>query len=129
MNKIINNFLLAGGKFISEMHLNQPGFTSSACWPINKNKEQIQTFKETGDSRYIYQNEPGKSLKILKIGFEEQLLITYYVRKHLILLKTQNMVDIDADWLDWFIKVLIKSLLALILQEILLKVELFQTKN
>ena len=31
MNKIINNFLLAGGKFISEMHLNQPGFTSSAC--------------------------------------------------------------------------------------------------
>ena len=129
MNKIINNFLLAGGKFISEMHLSQPGFTSSACGPINKNKEQIQTFKETGDSRYIYQNKPGKSLKILNTGFEEQLLITYYVRKHLILLKTQNMVDIDVHWLDWFIKVLIKSLLALMLQEILLKIKLFQTKN
>ena len=32
--------------------------------------------------------------EILKIYLEEQLLIKYYVIKHLILLKIQNMVDI-----------------------------------
>ena len=40
-----------------EMRLRQPGFTYSACWPFTKNKEQIKNIKETGDSRYIYQNE------------------------------------------------------------------------
>ena len=57
MNEIINRFLLAGDKFVPEMHLKQPGFTYSACRPFTKNKERIKTFKETGDSRYIYQNE------------------------------------------------------------------------
>ena len=37
-----------------EMHLRQSGFTYSACRPFTKNKERIQIFKETGDSRYIY---------------------------------------------------------------------------
>ena len=37
------------------MLLRQPGFTYSACKPFTKNKERIQKFKETGDSRYIYQ--------------------------------------------------------------------------
>ena len=35
------------------MHLKQPPFT--------KNKETIQKFKETGDSRYIYRNELDKA--------------------------------------------------------------------
>ena len=39
-----------------EMHLRQPGFSCSACGPFTKNKERIQKFKETRDSRYIYQN-------------------------------------------------------------------------
>ena len=43
-----------------EMHLRQPGFTYSACRPFTKNKEGIQKFKETGDSRYIHQNEIDK---------------------------------------------------------------------
>ena len=34
MNKIINKFLLAGDKFMPEMHLKQPGFTYSACGPF-----------------------------------------------------------------------------------------------
>ena len=54
-------FLLAGDKFIPEMHLRQPGFTYSACGTFTKNKERIQKFKETGDSRYIYQNELDKA--------------------------------------------------------------------
>ena len=56
MNEIVNKFLLAGDSFMPEMHLGQPRFTYSACWPFTKNKERIQKFKETGDSRYIYQN-------------------------------------------------------------------------
>ena len=52
---IVNKFLLAGNKFMSEMQ--QPQFTYSACGPFTKkpkkNKE-IQNFQETGDSQYIY---------------------------------------------------------------------------
>ena len=59
MNDIINKFLLAGDKFMPEMHLRQPGFTYSACGPFTKNKE-IQKFKQTGDSIYIYRNELDK---------------------------------------------------------------------
>ena len=41
--------------------LRQPGFTNSACGPFTKNKERIKKFKETGSSRYIYQNELDKT--------------------------------------------------------------------
>ena len=61
MNEIINKFLLAGDKFKPEMHLRQPGFTYSACGTFTKNKERIQKFTETKDSRYIYQNELNKA--------------------------------------------------------------------
>ena len=53
MNKMVSKFFLAGDKFMPEMHLRQPGFTYSACGPFPINKERIQEFKETGDSRYI----------------------------------------------------------------------------
>ena len=39
-NEIINRFLLAGDKFMPEMHLKQPGFTYSACEPLTKNKKR-----------------------------------------------------------------------------------------
>ena len=42
MNDIINTFLLAGDKFIPDMHLKQPGFTYSACGKFTKNKERIK---------------------------------------------------------------------------------------
>ena len=61
MNDIINKFLLAGDKFMPEMHLRQPGFTYHACGPFTKNKERIQKFKQTGDSRYIYKKELDKA--------------------------------------------------------------------
>ena len=46
MNKIINIFLLAGDKFMTEMHLRQPGFTYSACGPFTENKERIKKLKK-----------------------------------------------------------------------------------
>ena len=61
MNNIINKFLLAADKFMPEMHLQQPGFTYSACGPFTKHKERIQKFKETGDTHYIYRNELDKA--------------------------------------------------------------------
>ena len=33
MNAIVNKLLLAGDKFMPEMHLKQPGFTYGACGP------------------------------------------------------------------------------------------------
>ena len=61
MNEIVNTFLLAGDKFMPEMHLRQPQFAHSACGPFTKNKERIQKFKETGDTSYIYKNELDKA--------------------------------------------------------------------
>ena len=61
MNEIVNKFLLAGDKFMLEMHLKQPRLTYSACGPFTKNKERIKKFKETGDTSYIYKNELDKA--------------------------------------------------------------------
>ena len=40
MNEIVNKFLLAGDKFMPEMHLRQPGFTYSACGPTIYKKQK-----------------------------------------------------------------------------------------
>ena len=61
MNNLINKFLLAGDKFIPEMHLRQLQFTYNACGPFTKNKQRIQKFEETGDTNYIYKNELDKA--------------------------------------------------------------------
>ena len=42
-----NRFLLAAVKFITKMHLIQPGYTSSASGPFTRNKKRIQKRKET----------------------------------------------------------------------------------
>ena len=60
MNNIINKFLLAGDKFMPEMHLRQPQFVYSACGPFTGHKERIKEFKRTADTRYIYRNELNK---------------------------------------------------------------------
>ena len=61
MNNIINKFLLAGDKFMPEMHLRQPRFVYSACGPFTRHKERIKEFKRTGDTCYIYRNELNKA--------------------------------------------------------------------
>ena len=61
MNKIVDKLLLAGDKFMPEMHLKQFRLTYIACGLFTKNKERIQKFKETGDSSYIYKNELDKA--------------------------------------------------------------------
>ena len=61
MNNIINKFLLAGDKFMPEMHLRQSQFVYSACGPFTRHKEKIKEFKQTGDTRYIYRNDLDKA--------------------------------------------------------------------
>ena len=56
----MNKFLLAGDKFMPEMHSKQPGFTYSACGPFTKNKEIFQKFMQTGNTDYIYKNNLDK---------------------------------------------------------------------
>ena len=61
MNKIINKLLLAGDKFIPELHLRQPGFTQSACKPFTKHCKRIQIFRETSNLKHIYKSELDKA--------------------------------------------------------------------
>ena len=61
MNEIINKFLLVGDRFMSEMHLKQPGFIYSACGPFTKNKERIQKFKKQEIQAIFTKNELDKA--------------------------------------------------------------------
>ena len=84
INEMVNKFLLAGDTFMSEMHL-----AYSACGPFTKNKERIQKFKETRDSRCIYQNELDKACFQHDMAYgdfkdlaREKHLIKYCLTKH-----------------------------------------------
>ena len=61
MNKIVNKLLLAGDKFMPEVHLKQPSFTYTACDPFTKNKERIEKFVQTGNTNFIYKYELDKA--------------------------------------------------------------------
>ena len=61
-NSIINTFLLAGDKFMSELHLRDPIVgTYSACVPFTKHAQRIQDFLNTGKLGYIYKNDLDKA--------------------------------------------------------------------
>ena len=55
MNNIINKFLLAGDKFMPEMHLRQPQFVYSACGTFTRHKERIKEFN------LLYRNKLDKA--------------------------------------------------------------------
>ena len=57
---MINKFLLAGNKFMPEMHLKNIGFAYSASGPFTKNKERVKNLKKQ-HWRDIYQNELDKA--------------------------------------------------------------------
>ena len=99
------------------MRLRQPGSTYSTYGSSTKNKERIQIFKGTGDSRDIYQNKLEKACfqHCMAYGNFKDLLrraaSDIYVINNLILLKFQNMMDIKEELLQWFINVLTKHFL------------------
>ena len=61
MNEIVNNFLLAGDKFMPELHLKQPGITCNACGSFSKNKERIEKFIQSGNTDFVYKSELDKA--------------------------------------------------------------------
>ena len=61
MNDTVSKFLLAGDKFMPEIHLKQPGSPYSACHPFTKNKEKIEKFMQPGNTDFIYKNDLDKS--------------------------------------------------------------------
>ena len=142
MTEIVNKFLLSGNKFMPEMRLRQPGFTSSDCGPFTKNKERIKKFKETEDSRYIYQNELdnvcfqhdmgyglyGYGLGVIDFKYLSWRTFADKELKRLVLLKIQSMIDIKQVVLQGFIKkVYYHGLLPL--QVVVLKMNIFLIRN
>ena len=104
MNNKINKFLLAGDKFIPEMHLRQPQFTYSACGPFTKHKQKIQKSKETGDTNYIYKNELDEACFAHDAAYSDSKDLTKRTAADRILrnrafniAKHQNMMGIKED--------------------------------
>ena len=61
-NSIVNKFLLAGDKFMPELHLVDPIVgTYSTCGPFTKHTQRIQDFLNTGKLSYIYKNDLDKA--------------------------------------------------------------------
>ena len=97
----------------------------------------MQKFIETGDSKFIHQNEIDKGCfqhDMAYGGFKNLPRRTIadknYVIKHLVAQKVQNMVDINAGLLQWFIDFLIKILLRLEINLLRMeRLKLHQTKN
>ena len=61
----------ARDKFIPKTHLKEARFTYRACEPFTKNKKRIQTFKETWDSLYTYQNKLDKACFQLDMDYRD----------------------------------------------------------
>ena len=76
MNNTINNLLLAGDKFMPEIHLRQPQFTYSACGPFTKNEQRIKKLKETGDTNYICKNELDKACFVHDAAYSDSKDLT-----------------------------------------------------
>ena len=76
MNNTINKLLLAGDKFMLEIHLRQFQFTYSACGPFTKHKQRFQKFKETGDTNYIYKNELDKACFVHDAAYSDSKDLT-----------------------------------------------------
>ena len=76
MSNTINKLLLAGDKFMLEIHLRQPQFTYSACGPFTKHEQRIQKFRETGDTNYIYKNELDKACFVHDAAYSDSKDLT-----------------------------------------------------
>ena len=76
MNNTINKLLLAGDKFMPEIHLRQPQYTYSACGPFTKHEQRIQKFRETEDTNYIYKNELDKACFVHDAAYSDSKDLT-----------------------------------------------------
>ena len=68
MNNTINKLLLAGDKFMPEIHLRQLQFTYSACEPFTKHEQRI--------TNYIYKNELDKACFVHDAAYSDSKDLT-----------------------------------------------------
>ena len=62
MKEIVDKLLLAGDKFMPELHLVDPIVKKySVCGPFTKNTKRIQDFMQDGKLSHIYKNELDKA--------------------------------------------------------------------
>lgn len=107
--RYVNTFLLAGNKFMCQIHLRQQRFTQiySTSSPFSKDKERIRKLKETSESKYVL-----KMYKLFKNKFVFNMIWRYgdykdwarkiasgkvFVTNHLIFQLIQNMMDISMN--------------------------------
>ena len=84
MNEIVNNVLLAGDKFMPEIHLKQLAFTYRACGPFTKNKTEFKNLNKLEIKNIFTKMNLIKLVlnmiwhtEILKVLQEERLLINF----------------------------------------------------
>ena len=124
MTEIVSKFLLAGDKYMRDMHLTQlaaldkSGFTYKACGPFTENKERIQKFIKAGYSRSICQNELDKACFQHDMAYGNFKDLTRRIASDKIfrdkafnIAKNLNMMDINVDLHHWFINFLVKKFL------------------
>ena len=102
---------------------------------LQKTKKELKKFKETGDARYIYQNELNRACfqheMVIYGDFQDLTRRTASDKilreKAFNVVKIQNMMDINADLLQWSINFLIKKLLVVVLKLRVFKTSLLWT--
>ena len=107
MNNVINKFLLAGDKFMPEMHLRQHQFVYSACGPFTRHKERMKEFKRTGDTRYIYRNELDKACFQHDSAYADHKDLINRTEADKVL--RDKAYDIASNLDGWFIMMVIKE--------------------
>ena len=102
-NSIINKFLLAGDKYMPEMHLVESIVKKySACGSFTKHTQRIQDFLNTNKLSYIYKNDLDKTcfqhdMADNKFKDLEERTQSDIVLKNIKLLVIQNILVIKED--------------------------------
>ena len=114
MNERVSKFLLAGDRFMPEIHLRQP-----VDGPFTRNKKKMRKFTETGDSRYIYQN------KLDKTCFQLDMDYGYFKDKAFNIAKNSKYYEYQRGLASAVDTNVLKKMVPVML----LKVKLCETKN
>ena len=121
MNETVNQFLLAGDKFMFEKHSKQPGFTYSACYRLTKNKgfknlcklEMLVIFIETNYIKLVF------NMTWLMVATttesEEQNMIKFLRDKAFEIASNTRYDGYEEHQPKWFKSVLIRNLWVMVL--------------
>ena len=90
MNERVSKFLLAGDRFMPEMHLRQP-----VDGPFTRNKKEYKNLKKHEIHNIFIKTN------WIKLAFNLTWIMDVLKIKHLILLKIQNVMNIKEVLLQW----------------------------